>query len=141
MIRVAFDIGGVLSKYPDVLRPLLKLLVDAGAEVFCVTDMHPLDLVLETLRLNNFDFLGPARVLVADYQTHVEGCKAVLLQQHQIDLLVDDFIGYLAEPGPIRCLVMPDSSKPYYHSTWKTVSGEADFGRKIFKRFEGPHEE
>lgn len=133
-IRIAFDIGGVLSKYPDILRPLLRTLVDGGASVFVLTDMHPHALVMATLKINGFDFIEEAAVIVADYTKHGEGCKAELLKSLAIDIFLDDFIGYVADPScPIRCLVMPDSSRPYYATTWKTVDGEADFGRRTYK--------
>ena len=40
-LRISFDIGGVLSKYPDKFRPLVNALVSCPAvEVFVITDMH-----------------------------------------------------------------------------------------------------
>jgi len=137
MTRIAFDIGGVLSKYPDILRPLAQALGAIGVEIYIVTDMHPHALVMETLALNGFDFIAADRVVVADYTTHGEGCKAHVLCELGIDIMLDDFIGYVADVScPIRCLVMPDSARPYYHESWKTVSGEADFGRRTYRRRE-----
>lgn len=133
-MRIAFDIGGVLSKYPDILRPFARALVESGVVVFVITDMQPHATVLETLALNGFDFIDPRNVRVADYTAHGEGCKAELLRSLDIDIILDDFIGYVADPScPIRCLVMPDSSRPYYHESWKCVDGEADFGRRVYR--------
>jgi hypothetical protein len=131
-LRVALDIGGVISKYPDTLRAMARCLLLGGAEVHVITDMQPRETVLETLRDNGFSFIAPEHVHLADYTTHGEGCKAVLLASLKIDVILDDNLGYIAVGGaPVRCLVMPDASRPYYHETW-TTSGEADFGRRTF---------
>lgn len=133
MTRIAFDIGGVLSKYPDILRPFAKSLVDGGAWVAVITDMQPLDLVIETLQLNALDFIP--NIFSADYATHGEGCKAELARELAIDILLDDHIGYVAEPScAIRCLVMPDATRPYYHESWKVVGAEGGFGRNSYNR-------
>lgn len=133
-LRIAFDIGGVLSKYPDQFRVLVKIL-EPFCEIYVITDMHKHVEVCETLKLNGFD-IDPKKVHCADYSTHGEGCKAELLRDLEIDIFVDDFIGYAAEPGgsAIRLLMMPDASKPYWHETWKTVGGEGDFGRRVYRR-------
>ncbi len=134
-MKVAFDIGGVLSKYPDELREIARCLQAGGAEVFVLTDMHVRADVLQTLALNGFDFIPDDHVFSADYATHGEGCKAEILREQGIDLFLDDFMGYVAEPGcPIRLLVMPDSTKPYYHPTWKTTGAEGDFGRRTYRK-------
>jgi hypothetical protein len=132
-LRIAFDVGGVLSKYPDQFRALVAILAPF-CEIHVITDMHKHDEVCETLKLNGFD-IDPKNVHCADYTTHGEGCKAELLCELKIDFFVDDFIGYAAEPGgaAIRLLLMPDASKPYWHETWKTVS-ESDFGRRVYRR-------
>lgn len=132
-MRVAFDIGGVLSKYPDIFRDLIKRMVRAGVDVFVITDMHDMDQIEGMLTLNGFESLLPF-THSADYDTHGEGCKAELLRELKIDLFFDDFIGYVTAGGcPVRCLVMPDASRPYYHDSWKGVPGEPEFGRRVYK--------
>ena len=76
-VRVAFDIGGVLSKYPTILRAMAQALHDGGAEVFVITDMRTPDRVLELLEANGFGFINPANIMCADFETYGEGCKAV----------------------------------------------------------------
>jgi hypothetical protein len=135
--RVALDIGGVISKYPDVLRALASAIVAGGGEVHVVTDMQDRDDVLVQLEANGFGFIVAERVHCADYTTHGEGCKAELLAALEIDVLLDDFVGYVAIPGcPVRCLVMPDAAQPYWHPTWKAgkADGSSDFGRRVYKR-------
>lgn len=136
-MRIAFDIGGVLSKYPDVLRPIISAMRKGGIEVFVITDMHNRAEVIETLALNGFDMIPEGYVFTADYNVHGEGCKAVLLEDLGIDIFLDDFIGYTTVGGaPIRCLVMPDASKPYYHPDWKVPGVQPDFGRRVYQKKE-----
>jgi len=132
-LRIAFDIGGVLSKYPEVFCPLIDHLQRSGAEVYILTDMHDMTFIMETLRMNSVP-VDASHVFSADYDTYGEGCKAELLRELHIDMFFDDFIGYVAPMGcPVRCLVMPDASQPYYHPLWKTPNDE-DFGRKAYYR-------
>lgn len=134
-LRVAFDIGGVISKYPEILREMSMVLLMGGAEVYVITDMHNHAAVVHMLAANGFDFIAPDRVHCADYTTHGEGCKAELLRELDIHVMLDDFVGYVADPGcPVRCLVMPDSSRPYYADDWKAPDGEMEFGRRTYQR-------
>lgn len=130
MIRVAIDIGGVLSKYPEVFLPLVRALHDGGAEVHVVTDMHARDDTLDILRRNGFGFIPADRVHNSDFETYGEACKAVILRRLEIDVFIDDFPAYLAEGCPVRLLVQPDLSRPYYHDSWRTNGNEGEFGRR-----------
>lgn len=135
VVRVAFDIGGVLSKYPDLLRPIALALVAGGAEVHIITDMPGHAVVCDLLDANGFGFIVRERVHCADYDAHGEGCKAVLLDALGIGLFLDDFVGYVAIPGgAVRCLVMPDASQPYYAPGWIVPGDQPTFGRKTFTR-------
>lgn len=143
-MKIAFDVGGVLSKYPDVFRQLFDTLAaiepfGASFEVWVISDMHPTEKIIDMLRRNNFRFLEH-RVRSADYKTHGEECKAVLCRELGIDILVDDFIGYVATPGspPVRLLLMPDASLDYYHGSWQTDGSEGDFGRRNPPESKGP---
>lgn len=131
-LRIGFDLGGCLSKYPATFRQLFLALRDApGVEIYVVSDMHPVEKIQKMLTDNGF-FLPKERVLSADYQTHGELCKAVVCREMMIDILVDDFIGYLDTKGspPVRLLVMPDSGLPYYADQWVTDGSEGNFGRR-----------
>lgn len=144
MMKIAFDIGGVLSKYPDVFRPLINILVltQSVVEVHVISDMHDKDKMLKMLYSNAIR-VPQERVHSADYKTHGEGCKAELCRELGIDILIDDFAGYVSVPDapPVRLLVMPDVSKPYYHPTWKTDGSEGDFGRTGYYPKRLPHDE
>lgn len=136
-MKIAFDVGGVLSKYPQIFRPLLEMLHRRGddpayrIECWVISDMHPVEKIIDMLKANQMPFLSH-RVRSANYALHGEACKAVLCKDLGIDILVDDFIGYVATPGSplIRLLLMPDPSLPYYHDSWWTDGSEGDFGRR-----------
>lgn len=133
-MKIAFDIGGVLSKYPHVFRPLLDVLHfhgnAQGIEVYIISDMHPHEKIIDTLELNGMAHYKH-RCHSADYRTHGEMCKAVLCKELGIDLLVDDFPGYVAAGDHVRLLMMPNPEMDYYHRDWKTDGSEGNFGRTI----------
>lgn len=128
-LRIAFDVGGVLSKRPEVFIPLIRALVAGGAEVYVLSDMHPVENLLDMLQLNGIE-LPADRVISADYSTHVELCKTMAAEERDLDILIDDFVGYVAQGNHIRLLMMPDASRPYYAPTWRTDGTEGDFGRR-----------
>jgi hypothetical protein len=136
-MKVAFDIGGVLSKFPETFRAMVAALISGGAEVLVLTDMHDRPAMLDMLGRNGV--VPPVReadVHVADYARHGEACKAILVRDLGIDVLIDDHGGYLAwpwaTPAPVRLLVTPDPRRPYYAPGWETGGAEGDFGRRAF---------
>lgn len=136
-LKIAFDIGGVLSKYPERFRRMaIALLASPDVEVHVITDMHDRAYLLETLRSNGFGFIPEHRVHNADYVGHGEMCKAIILRDLGIDILIDDFGGYTAwdstfGPAPIRCLVQPDPFRPYWSESWRT-GDDHQFGRRVY---------
>lgn len=136
-MRIAFDIGGVLSKYPNVFRPLVELILGRGGdqaygiEVFIISDMKPHAKAVAFCHDNGF-FVPPERILCADYEHGSEYCKAKVCQDYRIDLLIDDHMGYLAvlDNPTVRLFVMPDPDRPYYADDWKTDGSEGNFGRR-----------
>lgn len=133
-MKIAFDIGGVLSKYPDIFRSLVNVLLHHGGadvEVYIISDMKPHAKAVAFCHDNGF-LVPPEYILCADYEQHGEECKAVLCAQHEIDMLIDDHVGYLAILGtpPVRLLVMPDPTRDYYSPTWVCAPEDAKFGRR-----------
>lgn len=133
-MRIAFDIGGVLSKYPDEFVQLLQSL-KSDHDLFVITDMHDKDEVVRTLENNGFSFIKPENVYCANYTSHGEMCKAFLLKELKIDMFFDDFSGYLQwdqslGPAPIRLQIQPDAYRPYWAESWKTDC-DSDFGRRV----------
>lgn len=131
-VRIAFDVGGVLSKRPEIFVPLIDALTRGGAEVFVISDMHPVEKIVEMLPLNGIE-LPAGRIISADYATHVELCKTRAAEAIELDILIDDFPAYLAEGQHVRLMMMPDVSRPYYSPAWRTDGSEGDFGRRTPK--------
>ncbi len=111
-MKVAFDIGGTLGKYPTELGGLAAILERGGAEVFVLTDIPSYETAAEILARHGIE-ISRERLLCADYQTHGDRCKAVLVREHQIDLLIDDHAAYCADAGCVTLFVWPDPHRPY----------------------------
>ena len=118
MVKIAFDIGGVLGKYPELLRPIyMALLRSSDIEVFVLTDNMDHQKVLAILEPNGFP-CDPERLLCADYGKHGEACKALLFVERGIDVMIDDYLAYVSAGCPLRLLVMPDTTRPYVAEQW-----------------------
>lgn len=87
----------------------------AEFEVFVITDM-PENQARQMLANNGVtDF---SHLLCADWASHEDLCKSVLMREHQIDIHIDDRPDYIAEGCPIGLCVMPRPSAPYYSKDW-----------------------
>jgi hypothetical protein len=131
MLRVAFDIGGCLSKHPE-LQMLLQCLLDAaGVEVHVISDIKPHEKAVAFCHDNALS-VPKERIHCANYDTHGERCKEFLCDQLGIDILIDDHMAYLWAIGhpPVRLFVMPDPTRDYYDPDWKTDGSEGNFGRR-----------
>ena len=133
VLRVAFDIGGVLSKRPDVFRPLVAALQAGGVEVFVVTDMPDHEQSVRFARSNGYA-IPAANILHSDYALYGEACKAETVKKNNLHLLVDDFPGYASavatETDAVSLFTWPDPHRPYYADDFKTDGKEGDFGRR-----------
>lgn len=133
-MKVGIDIGGVLSKYPELMIEMIDSLLASGNQVYIVTDMHPIEEVRRTLEQNWIRCDLIQAICVADYAKHGEACKAIICRDNGIDVLIDDHPGYLVwpwpEPAPLRLRVEPDPRRPYWAPGWKCEGGE--FGRRVF---------
>ena len=111
-MKLAFDIGGVLGKYPDVFLPMISALLKGGAEVFVMTDIA--DKKSAEAIINRYGYgMPPESILCADFQKYGERCKAVLIKEYGIDVLIDDHPGYCAYSGCVSLFVWPDPHIPY----------------------------
>lgn len=132
-LQVSFDIGGVLSKYPEVFKPLVHALQASGTvDVFVLTDMHDHEQSVRFVRGNGYD-VPAENVLNSDYNTHGEDCKRVIIEERGIDLHIDDFPGYCAHEACVSLFVWPNSSRPYYDDSF-VAEGGGDFGRRCKKK-------
>lgn len=134
-MRIGFDIGGVLSKYPDVFNKFIESL--GNCFLFCITDQHPKEEVIKTLLNNGFGrWFGINNVFCADYEKHGNMCKAVLIKELELDMFIDDFDGYLQWDStlgkqPILLKIMPDAFQPYWSDSW--ICDGAEFGRRKYE--------
>lgn len=129
-LRVSFDIGGVLSKYPEKFRPLVSVLLKSEeVEVFVITDMHNHEQSVKFVQENGFD-IPSERILNSNYVEHGEDCKAKTIEENNIDIHIDDFPGYCAHTKCISLFVWPNPELPYYADDFKTDGTEGDFGRR-----------
>ena len=151
-MKIGFDIGGVLSKYPEKFLQLIADLLgcdgqrNSDTEIYFITDQYLKELVIKTHIDNEFtgEFLTnkyiwqedyDKLVHCADYEKHGNMSKALLIKELGIDIFIDDFEAYLSwdstlGPQPILLKVMPDVFKPYHAPTWKQEGG--DFGRRVY---------
>jgi hypothetical protein len=131
-VKVGFDIGGVLSKYPNLLRPVIRaLLASPDVEVHVLTDIPDHGKAVRLCSENGFD-VPTCNVHSCDYASLGEECKAAKAKELKLDVLFDDFMAYLMSPGEpaLRFLAMPDPTRDYFAPDWKTDGSEGDFGRR-----------
>ena len=130
-IKIGFDIGGVLSKYPDILRPIIAALsVSPDIEIHVLSDMHPIDKCIDWIRRNELSIINE-NIHSCDYAIYGEECKAMKAKEIGLHVLIDDFMGYIsiANSPILRLFTMPDHTRDYYHESWKTDGSEGNFGR------------
>lgn len=128
-IRVSFDIGGVLSKYPEIFRPIVNILAESySVEVFVITDMHDHEACVKMIHDNGFNIKSD-HIINSDYETYGELCKAKAIEENEIDLHIDDFAGYCMHAKCLSLMTWPNPYKPYYSESWNTDGSEGNFGR------------
>lgn len=131
-MNVSFDIGGVLSKYPNIFRPIAKALSESSdINVYALTDMHIHDQSVKMVHDNGFDFIPSERIINSDYAKYGERCKEFAILEYGIDLHIDDFPGYCANGACLNLFTWPNPNEPYYSDDWITDGSEGNFGRRI----------
>lgn len=129
-LKVSFDIGGVLTKYPHIFRPIIDAFLKSDAvEVYVLTDMHEHSKAVKFVQGNGFN-IPAERILTARYSENGEECKAEMIKEHGINLHVDDYPGYCDHRECVSLFVWPNATEPYYHDTFQTDGSEGDFGRR-----------
>ncbi len=125
-MKVAFDIGGVLSRYPDTFMGLMENLREGwDVEIYIVTDMNSDDAWAAVVE-NKFDLLVKReRVLSADWSKHGDLCKTKVCEEHGIDILIDDRPDYVAQGNFIGLILSPRPDVPYYAKGWVNKSTPA----------------
>lgn len=115
---VAFDIGGVISRYPEKMKEMMQALIQGGIDVRVVTDI-PFEKAWRLLCLNGFDFLSKGQLHSGDWAIHGDMCKSVICERFGIDVLIDDRPDYCAVGDFIGMVLSPrPDKKPYYSENW-----------------------
>jgi hypothetical protein len=128
-LKISFDIGGVLSKYPNVFRHLLASLSNCeDVSVYVLTDM-PIEKAQDLIRRNGFD-VEHVNILSANYDAHGERCKEMLIEENGIDIHIDGFPDYCAHTKCVSLMVWPNPHEPYYHDDFLTDGSEGNFARR-----------
>lgn len=117
-MRIAFDIGGVISKYPDQMMEMMKALIAGGQDVYILTDMSK-ETAVPMCRMNGIDFIDDDHILCADWGAYHDRAKTVVCESMGIDVLIDDRPDYAAEGNFIGMVLSPRPRKPYYAGSWK----------------------
>src|SRR4051812_9478510 len=105
-MKVAFDIGGVISRYPRQMKALMRALIAGGIDVRILTDMNPTD--AERARVENgLDFIGPDKVHSCDWSRYGDRCKTIVMEEQGISILIDDRPDYCAEGDFIGLVLSP----------------------------------
>jgi len=120
-MKIAFDIGGVLTRHTAKMKEIMATLERGGAEVHVVTDM-PLNKAMDLCIANGItDIIPISRIHSADWDCHQELCKTILCEELGIEALFDDHGPYLHTGNFIGFLLTPRPSLPYYSNEWKCV--------------------
>ncbi len=122
MVRIAFDIGGVLGKYPEIFRVMIEaLLAHPDVEVHVLTDVPP-PRAIRLVHVNGF-VIPAERIHSCDVARHGDDCKAVKIAELGIDVLIDDHLPYLRNVNALRLHVQPDKDRPFFHPTFDECRG------------------
>jgi hypothetical protein len=114
---VAFDIGGVLSRYPEKMKALMHALMAGGVDVRIVTDINH-SKAIELLHLNGFGFVPDEKVHSGDWSVDGDLCKTNVCTEIGVDFLIDDRPDYCAEGDFIGMVLSPRPRVSYYAKTW-----------------------
>lgn len=121
-LRIGIDIGGCITRYPSVFAALGHVLITGGAKVYIVTDMSKGDAVA-SMHANKLGWLlSNSTLLNANWSELNDLCKTRLIEEHEIDIMIDDRPDYVAEGNFVGLVVSPRPSVPYYHPKWVNKS-------------------
>lgn len=120
-LRVGIDIGGVISRYPDEMKELIRVLDQGGAIVYIVTDMNPKD-AHAALTENRIPIEYIENVISCDWSNDGDMCKTKAANDFSLDILIDDRPDYVANGDFIGFCLSPRPNKPYYDPSWVNKS-------------------
>ncbi len=111
MIRISFDVGGVITKYPSEFVAIIDALQKSKIiEVFILTDMD-YQATKKILIKCGLKF-KLQNILNADWEKYGERCKKVLIEKHNIHVHFDDLPSY-CQSSAISLFVWPNNDIPF----------------------------
>ncbi len=122
-MKIAFDIGGCISRYPDLFRFLMYAVDVAGGETHILTDMNQDD--ARAAVNENQLIVRPDRIWSADWSKDGDLCKTKVMEKHGFDVLIDDRPDYVATGNFVGLVLSPRPDIPYYHHDWANRSTPA----------------
>lgn len=114
-LKISFDIGGVITKFPEEFKTLIHILNQSDlVEIYVITDIPEKVTVLEILKKQGLDRLFDyVNIISADYSKYGESCKAKVMKELGINIHIDDHMPYLVEGCTIGLFVVPRIDIPY----------------------------
>ena len=117
-VRVSFDLGGLVTRAPRVLVPIIRALVASPeVDLLSLTDLDR-GRAREVLDEVGLGEIPDAALICASWDDGGELCKVEARRAHGIDLHVDDLLPYaqhcdLPDGRPGLGLVLMPSALPY----------------------------
>lgn len=116
-LKIAFDIGGVITKFPEICYTLISSL-KSHFDIYIVTDI-PRETAVKLCEKNGLFKLIPSENLVsADWNQFGDRCKSMVYKDLGIDVAIDDRPDYIYEGVTLGLYTMPRPDLPYYDKSW-----------------------
>jgi hypothetical protein len=119
-MKIAFDIGGVISRYPQQMIQFMRALTIGGIEVHIVTDI-PYHAALWLCQVNRIE-VPFNQIHSCDWAKDGDLCKTKKCEELGIDILIDDRPDYCAVGKFIGLVLSPRPTIPYYAPEWQSQS-------------------
>lgn len=114
-LKIAFDIGGVITRFPDIFYKLIHALHKSEEVELCIITDMPIDIALKYVKKYRvLDVVEKENIRHADYSKYGDNCKKILCERLGINILIDDHFGYVHNAPELGLFVVPRPEKPYY---------------------------
>jgi hypothetical protein len=116
-MKIGFDIGGTISRYPEKMKELMTILKKGGAQVCVITDI-PYDQACQLCLDNEIPVLA-SQIHSCNWSEHQDLCKTLKCEELKVDFLIDDRPDYCAVGDFIGLVLAPrPKTRPYYSDSW-----------------------
>ena len=125
-MKIAFDIGGVITRYPVAMKTMMRALQAGGVDVHILSDI-PIDILRKLVEINDLNFIPAENVHSADWAADQDMCKSKMCESLGIDMLIDDRPDYCAVGNFIGLVVSPrPATTSYYAEGWNNTTAEIE---------------